>query len=84
MWTSSITTARNPLNSDRAGTRVLMSMASSDSGVVMRMSAGAFEKRARELGPTSPCHLNTERPIIWAYSWTRFSWLFRSARIGET
>jgi hypothetical protein len=65
-WTSSMTTARSPANSRRAGTFGLMSMTSSDSGVVSSRSAGSRRKRFRAPSGVSPCQVNARRPIISA------------------
>ena len=72
------------INFNGTGTRGDISITSSDSGVVMRSSAGS-RKNAR-LSPcvASPCQTNRRSPTISVYSPSRTSWLLRSALMGAT
>ena len=60
--TSSTTIARSPANSSPCSTLRLISIASSDSGVVSSMSGGSRSSRCRADAPTSPCQIATRRP----------------------
>ncbi len=76
-------TAESPRNSERASVFALMSMTSSDSGVVIRRCAGSVRKDFFRESDTSPCHLNTSRPTMRAYPRRRSSWLLSRARMGQ-
>jgi hypothetical protein len=50
----------------RVGALALIIMTSSDSGVVIKMCAGASRKPCLRESLTSPCHLKTSRPTMRA------------------
>ena len=77
-------THRSPANSVRASVFWLMSITSSDSGVIISTEVGSRMKRFFCDAATSPCHLKTSSPTMRAYDVSRSSWLLRRARIGHT
>jgi len=77
-----MTAYRSDLNSRDTGTRGDINITSSDSGVVIRSSAGSRQNACFWPCSALPCQTKRRRPTISVYCPSRTSWLFSSALMG--